>query len=140
MLRRFQEKGTSTFQRPDREEGIGEVSCSKRACGCRGLVQLVSEELMEEKMATDSHNIDCRGFEGGHNKRVKEDAKENGMRKKFTDAEYEKEVVELREQFNKLKMMIEESQRVGWLMKKRVKWPRLQQRREHVVCREAEKS
>ena len=26
--------------------------------------------------------------------------------------------------------MIEESQRVGWLMKKRVKWPRLQQRRE----------
>ena len=49
MLRRFQQKGNSTFQKLDPEEGIGEVSCSKRACCCRGLVKIVSEELWRIK-------------------------------------------------------------------------------------------
>ena len=91
-------------------------------------MQLVSEELMEKKMATDNHRRDCRGSDRGHKIRVREDAKANGMRKKLTDEEYWKEVAEIKEQFDKLKMMIEmikESQRVGWLMKKRVKWQRL---------------
>ena len=78
---------------------------------------------MEKKMTTESHKRKSKGSERDHIRReMKEDAKENGMRNKFTDAEYEKEVAEIREQFNKLKMMIEEIQRVGWLMKKRVKW------------------
>ena len=125
-----------TCQKPDPEEGIGEVSCSKRACCCRGLVQLVSEELLEKKMATDSHIRDCRdcrGSERGHNRRVREDAKENGMRKKLTDEEYWKEIAEIIEQFNKVELMINESQRVGWLMKKKVKWQRLQMKREQMI-------
>ena len=81
-------------------------------------MQLVSEELMEKRMTIDIHMRDCRGSERGHNGKEEEDAGTNGMRKNLTDVEYWKEVAEIREQFNKLKMMIEESQRVGWLMKK----------------------
>ena len=93
-------QGTSTCQKPDPEEGIGEVSCSKRACCCRGLVQLVIEELLEKKMATESHSIDCRDCRGSgrsHSRRMSEDAKANGMRKKSTDEEYWKEIVEFKE-------------------------------------------
>ena len=79
------DRGLVITKRPYPKERIGEVSGNKRACWCRGLVQLVSEELMEEKIAIDSHSRDCRGSERGHNRRVKEDAKENGRRKKFTD-------------------------------------------------------
>ena len=74
---------------------MGEVSCSKRASCCRGLVQLVIEELMEEKMDIDSHSRDYRGSERGHNRRVREDAKENGTRKKLIDEEYWKEIAEI---------------------------------------------
>ena len=80
-------------------------------------MQLVSEKIMEHKMATNSHSIDSRGSERGHNRRVKEDAKENSMRNKFTVEEYWKEVVDIWEQFNKLELMIKEIQRVGRLMK-----------------------
>ena len=48
----------------------------------------------------------------------------------MNDEEYNKELAKIREQFNKLKMMIEENQRYGWIMKKKVKWQRLQQKRE----------
>ena len=92
-------------------------------------MKLVSEELMEEKMTIDSHRRYCRGSERGHNRREKEDARTNGMKKKLTNAEYWREVAEIREQFNKLVMMIEESQRVGWLMKKKVKWHGLQMKK-----------
>ena len=82
-------------------------------------------------MTTDSHRRDSRGSKRDHNRRKeKEDAKANGIRKQLTDEEYEKELAEIREQFNKLKLMIEESQRIGWRMKKKVKWQRLQQKRE----------
>ena len=90
---------------------------------------------MKEKMATDSHSRDCRGSERGHNrmKMKKEDAKTDGIQRHLRKQEYEKQVVEIREQFNKLEMMIEESQRVGWLMKKKVKWHRLQMKREQMI-------
>ena len=48
---------------------------------------------MKEKMTTDSHSRDCRGSERGHNRKEKEDAKKNCMRKKLTDAEFWKEAV-----------------------------------------------
>ena len=55
------------------------------------------------------------------------------MRKRLTDVEYWKEVAEIREHFNKLKKRIEESQRVGWLMKKNIKWQRLQRKKEQMI-------
>ena len=42
-------------------------------------------------------------------KMKKEDAKTYGMLRQLIKEEYEKEVAEIRELFNKLKMMIEES-------------------------------
>ena len=72
-------------------------------------------------MATDSHSRYCKGSKRDHI-RKKADANTNGIRQKLIDAEYDKELAEIREQFNELKMRIEESQRVHWLMKKRVKW------------------
>ena len=95
-------------------------------------MQLVSEELMEERMAIDSHNRDCGGSDRGQNRRVREYAKQNGMRKRLTNEEYSKEIVEISKQFYKLERMIEESQRVGWLMKKKVKWQRLQMKKEQM--------
>ena len=95
----------------------------------------MSEELMkiemEKKMTTDSHRRDSKGSERDHNRRKeKEYAKENGIRKQLNNEEYDKELAKIREKFNKLKMMIEENQRLGWLMKKKLKWQRLQQKRE----------
>ena len=83
---------------------------------------------MDEKMATDSHSRYCRGSERGHNRKEKADAKANGIRQQLTGAEYWKEIAEINEKFNKLERMIEEIQRAGWLMKKRVKWQPLQLR------------
>ena len=60
-------------------------------------------------MATDLHSRDCSGFERGHNRRVREDAKANGMRKKLTDEEYWKEMVETSKQFIELERMIKEN-------------------------------
>ena len=69
-----------------------------------------------------------------HSRRVREDAKANGMRKKLTDEEYWKEIVEIAKQVEKLeKMMVEESQRVGWLMKKKVKWNRLHMKKVQMI-------
>ena len=64
---------------------------------------------MDEKMATDSHSRYCRGSERGHNRKEKEDDRTTGIRKKLTDVEYWKEVVEIKELFNNMVMMIEES-------------------------------
>ena len=60
-------------------------------------------------MATDSHSRDCRdcrGYERSHNRRVREDAKENGRRKRLTDEEYWKEMVEICRKFIELERMI----------------------------------
>ena len=59
-------------------------------------------------MATEIHNRDCIGSERGHKRRVREDAKVVGIRKKLTDEEYWKEIVEISKQFYKLEKMIEE--------------------------------
>ena len=84
-------------------------------------------------MATDSHNRYCRGFERGQSRRVREDAKEKGMRKKLTNEEYWKEIAEISKQLYELERMIEENQRVGWLMKKKVKWQRPQRKKEKMT-------
>ena len=88
-------------------------------------MQLVSEELLEKRMATESHGRycrDCRGSERSHSGRVREDAKENGIRKRLTDEEYWKEIDEINKHLDELENMIKENQRGGWLMKKKVKW------------------
>ena len=61
-------------------------------------MEFVSEELMEKKMATDSHSRDCRGSKRSHSRRVREDAKANGIRKRLTDEEYWKEIAEISKQ------------------------------------------
>ena len=59
-------------------------------------MQLVSEEIMEKRVTTDSHSRDRKGSERDHFRRKdKEDAKANGIRKQLNDVEYWKEVVEI---------------------------------------------
>ena len=59
----------------------------------------------EKKMTTDSHSI---GSERSHNRGYeKKKAKANG--KRMSQEELEKEVVELKEQINVLRMILEES-------------------------------
>ena len=74
-------RGPVITKRPDPEEGIGEVSGSRRACCCRGLVQLMGEKLMAKKMTTESQKGESRGSERGHSrKREKGNAKAIGIR------------------------------------------------------------
>ena len=74
-------------KRQDLEERIGEVSGSRRAYCCRGLVQLMGEKLMAKNMTTESHKGESRGSKRGHSrKREKEGAKENGIRQELADA------------------------------------------------------
>jgi len=75
---------------------------------------------MEKKMATDSHS---RGSEEDHNKRnvKKEDAKAND--KRMNKEEFDKEIAELKEQLDVLMRILEEIQRLGWILRKKpVKW------------------
>ena len=67
-------------KRPDLEERIGEVSGSRRACYCRGLVQLMGEKFMAKKMTTESHKGESIGSERGHSRMREKDAKTNGIR------------------------------------------------------------
>ena len=88
----------------------------------------MSEELMKEeekKMTIDSHS---RGLERSHDRRYeKKDAKVNGMR--MSQEEIDQEVVELKEQLNALRRMLEERQRLCWVLRKKpVKWHKLQRR------------
>ena len=60
----------------------------------------------------------------------KEDAKANG--KRMSREEIDKEIVEMKEKLNVLSMTLEESQRLGWVLKKKpVKWPKLQRSLQH---------
>ena len=87
------------------------------------------EELMkkeEKKMATNSHS---RASERSHSRRKmkKEDAKANG--KRMSQEEIEKEVADLKEQLNALRRMLEENQRLGWVLRKKpVEWHEMQRR------------
>ena len=70
---------------------------------------------IKEKMTTDSHN---KGSEEDHNKRKmkKENAKTNG--KRMSQEEIDKEMAEIKEQLNVLRMILEENQRLGWVLRK----------------------
>ena len=65
------------------------------------------KKLMEmEEVTIDSH---CRGSERSQN-REKEDAKENGIRKKMNDEEYDKEIVEIRIHLHLLMELLQRSE------------------------------
>ena len=68
-------------------------------------------------MTTNSHS---RGSEENHNRRKvkKEDTKANG--KRTSQEEIDKEIVEMKEQLNVLRMIHEENKRQGWVLRKRV--------------------
>ena len=83
-------------------------------------------KIERKKMATDS---DSRGSEEDHNRRKmkKEDAKANGER--MSQKEIDKEIAEMKEQFDVLMRILEESQRQGWILKKKpVRWHKLQRK------------
>ena len=129
-------RGPVITKRPDPEEGIGEVSGSRRVYCCRGLVQLMSEKLMTKEMTTKSHKGEIIGSERGHSRMRKKDAKANGILKQWTDEEYEKEKAEIAVHLELLMELLQESvkdQRHGWTMRKRVKWQRLQQKRDQQI-------
>ena len=84
------------------------------------------EELMgreKQRMTTDSHS---RSLKGSHSR--KEDAKENGMR--MSQEEFDQEKAEIDFQIGVLMKMLRKS---VWTMRKRVKWPRLRERRNQQV-------
>jgi hypothetical protein len=79
-----------------------------------------------ETMDTDGH---CRGLERSHI-RGEKDAKADGIRKKMSQGDLGKEMIELRVQLNHIRQLlqrdIKENPRQGWSMKTRVKWPIMQ--------------
>lgn len=74
---------------------------------------------IKKEMTTDSHNRGNRGSEEDHNRRKvkKEDAKENG--KRMRQKERDKEITELQEKLNVLRMILEENQIKGWVLRKK---------------------
>lgn len=124
-------RGPVITKRPDLEEGIGEVSGSRRVYCCRGLIQLMGEELMVKEMTTKIHKGERRDSERSNNRKREKDAKANDIRHQLTDEEYEKEKVEIMIHLELLMEFLQDNmkgQRHGWLMRKRVKWRRLQQK------------
>lgn len=50
-------------------------------------------------------------------------------RKQMSQVEIDKEITEIRGELDVLVMLLEENQRLGWVLKKKsVKWPQLQRR------------
>ena len=83
-------------------------------------------KLEEKKMTTDSRR---KGSKRSHSRRKmrKEDAKANGQR--MIQEEIDKEIGALNEQVDALKRILEESQRLGWVMRKnRVELHEMQRR------------
>ena len=77
-------------------------------------------------MTTDSGNKGNRVSEEDQNRRKlkKEDAKENG--KRMSQEEIDKEIAKLEEKLDALRRILEESQRLGWVLRKKpVKWHKL---------------
>jgi hypothetical protein len=55
---------------------------------------------------------------------MEEDVKVNGLKiKKMIQEEFDQEMVEMREELNKIMMLLHEGLRCSWKMKKHVKWP-----------------
>lgn len=80
-------------------------------------------------MTTDSH---VKGSERSHNQ-MKKNAKAVGMRKR-SDEEFEKALTEVQAQLNVLMELLQqdaEDQRRGWLLRKEVKWHKLQVKLKH---------
>jgi len=91
----------------------------------------VTEEIMKtkKKMTTDTHSRNNKGSKENHSRRKmkKEDAKVNG--KRMSKEELDNEIAEIKEQLNVLRMILEEIQRQGWVLRKKVvKWSELQKR------------
>lgn len=83
----------------------------------------------KKEMTIDSHKKGKKGSEEDHSRRKvkKDDAKANG--KRMSQEECDKEIAELKEQCNVLRMILEENQRQGWVLRKKVvKWHKLQRR------------
>lgn len=99
-------------------------------------MQLMSEKLMAKEMTTESHKRESIGSEGNHVSMREKDAKENGILKQWTNEEYEKEKAEITIHLELLMELLQENmkgQRHGCLMRKRVKWQRLQQKRDRQI-------
>ena len=92
---------------------------------------------MVKEMNIESHKGESRGSERSHSrKREKENAKENGILNQLTDEEYEKEKAKIAVHLELLMKLLQENtkaQRHGWNMRKRVKWQRLQQKRDQQI-------
>ena len=88
----------------------------------------------EGKMIVDSH---FRGSEKVRSRRKnKEDAKKNGLCKQLTDEEYEREKVEIEFHLELLRELLhrnKKDQRHGQTMRKKMKWQRLQEKRNQQV-------
>jgi hypothetical protein len=98
------------------------------------LVQLMKKEkkmTVEKKMIVDSHVKGSKGSQKG----VKEDARVNGIKKRMSDEEFDREFNEIKVQLNILMELLQKSEeyhRYGWILqKKRVKWSFLQSRLRH---------
>lgn len=90
---------------------------------------------IEEKMTTDSHS---KGYEEYHNKRKvkKDDSKANGIQRQLSEEEYEREKAEIAvhlELLIKMLQMNKDDQKHGYVMTKKVKWQRLQEKRNQQV-------
>ena len=73
-----------------------------------------------------------RGSEGS-NTRKTEDAKENGMWRQWSDEEYKREKVEIIVHLDVMMELLHkemEDQRFGFLMRRRLKWHKLQKKRQ----------
>lgn len=85
-------------------------------CKCRAHIA--------EKMVMDSHMEDS---EEGY--KMNEKGAQTIHRKQISQGEIDKEINEIREEFDVLVMLLEENQRQGWVLKRKpVKWPKLHRR------------
>ena len=83
-------------------------------------------------MTIKSHS---RGSGGSHKRKI-EDAKAKGICRRMTDEEYEREKAEIEvhlEVMMELLQKEEEDQRCGLLVKRRLKWHKLQKRKEQLM-------
>ena len=83
-------------------------------------------------MTIESHS---RGSGGSHKGR-KENAKENGIWRKLSDEEYEREKAEIEVHMKLLMGLLqkeEEDQRCGFLVKRKMKWHKLHRIREKIM-------
>ena len=89
---------------------------------------------MERMMTSDSRH---KGSEINHNRGQKEkDAKAIGIQRQLSKEEYERENVEIAVQLEVLMEMLqrnEEDQKHGYVMRKKLKWQKLQEKWNHQV-------